>query len=85
MEVSFEVIRGLDDMLMIDIASAPQDVREKYGKDMTDESYFAHLFKDGPMLCGQTCAYLATGRGKELRGLFLGKCCKSLDLFVQLC
>ncbi|OAK99671.1 NAD(P)-binding protein [Phaeosphaeriaceae sp. SRC1lsM3a] len=52
-------------------AGAPQDVREKYGGDMTDEAYFAHLFKDGPTLCGQTCAYLATGRGRELRGLFL--------------
>jgi hypothetical protein len=55
------------------IAGAPSDVKEKYG-DMTDEEYFKDLFKDGPTLCGQTCAYLATGRGKELRGLFLGKC-----------
>jgi hypothetical protein len=54
------------------VAGAPKDVKEKYG-DMTDEEYFKDLFKDGPTLCGQTCAYLATGRGKELRGLFLGK------------
>jgi hypothetical protein len=46
-------------------------VKEKYG-DMTDEEYFKDLFKDGPTLCGQTCAYLTTGKGKELRGLFLG-------------
>jgi hypothetical protein len=54
------------------VAGAPEDVKEKYG-DMTDEEYFKDLFKDGPTLCGQTCAYLATGRGKELRGLFLGR------------
>jgi hypothetical protein len=54
------------------VAGAAKDVKEKYG-DMTDEEYFKDLFKDGPTLCGQTCAYLATGRGKELRGLFLGK------------
>jgi NAD(P)-dependent dehydrogenase (short-subunit alcohol dehydrogenase family) len=54
-------------------AGAAKDVKEKYG-DITDEEFFKHLFKDGPTLCGQTCAFLASGRGKELRGLFLGKC-----------
>jgi hypothetical protein len=52
-------------------AGAPSDVKEKYG-DITDEEFFKHLFKDGPSLCGQTCAWLASGRGTELRGLFLG-------------
>ncbi|KAL5118333.1 hypothetical protein ACEQ8H_003682 [Pleosporales sp. CAS-2024a] len=51
-------------------AGAPSDVKAKYG-DITDEDYFEHLFKDGPSLCGQTCAWLASGQGKELRGLFL--------------
>ncbi|KAH8730338.1 short chain dehydrogenase/reductase-like protein SDR [Phaeosphaeriaceae sp. PMI808] len=51
-------------------AGAAIDVKEKYG-DITDEEFFKDLFKDGPALCGQTCAYLATGRGKELRGLYL--------------
>ncbi|KAF2027848.1 short chain dehydrogenase/reductase-like protein SDR [Setomelanomma holmii] len=51
-------------------AAAASDVKEKYG-DITDEEFFKHLFKDGPSLCGQTCAWLATGRGKELRGFFL--------------
>jgi hypothetical protein len=51
---------------------------------MTDEEYFKDLFKDGPTLCGQTCAYLASGRGKELRGLFLGEClCTSKHKFVN--
>lgn len=51
-------------------AGAPEDVKKKYG-DLTDEEFFKHLFKDGPSLCGQTCAWLASGQGKELRGLFL--------------
>lgn len=45
---------------------------EKYG-DVRDEKFFMELFKDEPALCGQTCAWLATGRGKELRGLYLGE------------
>ncbi|KAH6875264.1 hypothetical protein BKA58DRAFT_334458 [Alternaria rosae] len=51
-------------------AGAPDDVKQKYG-DITDEEFFKDLFKDGPSLCGQTCAWLASGKGKELRGLFL--------------
>ncbi|KAF1835115.1 NAD(P)-binding protein [Decorospora gaudefroyi] len=51
-------------------AGAAEDVKKKYG-DITDEEFYKHLFKDGPPLCGQTCAWLATGQGKELRGLFL--------------
>jgi hypothetical protein len=42
------------------------------------------LFKDAPTLCGQTCAYLATGRGKELRGLFLGEYMTSKVLELKL-
>lgn len=51
---------------------AAEDVKKKYG-DITDEAYYQDLFKDGPSLCGQTCAWLASGQGKELRGLFLGE------------
>ncbi|USP76657.1 hypothetical protein yc1106_03931 [Curvularia clavata] len=51
-------------------AGAAEDVKKKYG-DLTDEEFYKHLFKDSPSLCGQTCAWLATGQGKELRGLFL--------------
>ncbi|KAF2642396.1 NAD(P)-binding protein [Massarina eburnea CBS 473.64] len=51
-------------------AGADEDVRAKYG-DIRDEEFFKTLFKDGPDLCGQTCAWLATGQGKELRGLYL--------------
>jgi hypothetical protein len=46
-------------------------VKRKYG-DITDEEYYKDLFKDEPTLCGQTCAWLATGQGKELRGFYLG-------------
>ncbi|KAF1937544.1 NAD(P)-binding protein [Clathrospora elynae] len=49
---------------------AADDVKKKYG-DITDEEFYKDLFKDEPPLCGQMCAWLATGQGKELRGLFL--------------
>lgn len=57
-------------------AGAAQDVKEKYG-DIHDEAFFDQLFVDPPELCGQTCAWLATGQGKELRGLFIGEYCAS--------
>ncbi|KAF2004911.1 NAD(P)-binding protein [Amniculicola lignicola CBS 123094] len=50
--------------------AAKQDVLDKYG-DVRDEAFFMELFKDTPALCGQTCAFLASGRGKDLRGLYL--------------
>jgi NAD(P)-dependent dehydrogenase (short-subunit alcohol dehydrogenase family) len=50
--------------------AAKQDVRDKYG-DPRDESFFMTLFKDPPALCGQTCAFLASGRGIDLRGFYL--------------
>jgi hypothetical protein len=53
------------------LAGSASDVKEKYG-DITDEEFYKDLFKDGPPLCGQTCAWLATGRGKELRGFYIG-------------
>ncbi|KAL1612288.1 hypothetical protein SLS60_000512 [Paraconiothyrium brasiliense] len=53
-------------------SGAPKDVQEKYGNPK-DEEYFKGLFKDPPILCGQTCAWLATGEGKDLRGLYIGK------------
>jgi hypothetical protein len=60
------------------IASASKDVLEKYG-NVKDEKFFKELFKDSPDLCGQTCAWLVTGQGKELRGLYLGKYISSRD------
>ncbi|KAF2471623.1 NAD(P)-binding protein [Lindgomyces ingoldianus] len=51
-------------------SAAKKDVLEKYG-DVRDEKFFMELFKDPPALCGQTCAFLASGRGKDLRGLYL--------------
>ncbi|KAH7084756.1 short chain dehydrogenase/reductase-like protein SDR [Paraphoma chrysanthemicola] len=51
-------------------SGSAKDVKDKYG-DITDEEFYKDLFKDGPPLCGQTCAWLATGRGKELRGFFI--------------
>jgi len=52
------------------VAETAPDVKEKYGI-VKDEAFYKDLFKDGPELCGQTCAFLASGRGKELRGLYL--------------
>lgn len=54
----------------MNIAATGDDVTEKYGI-VKDESFYKHLFKDDPSLCGQTCAFLSTGKGKELRGLYL--------------
>lgn len=51
-------------------AAAP-DVKAKYGDATRDEATFKSLFKDPPVLCGQTCAFLASGKGKELRGLYI--------------
>ena len=31
---------------------------------------FKSLFKDSPELCGATCAYLASGKAKELKGMY---------------
>jgi hypothetical protein len=62
-------------------ASARQDVLDKYG-DPRDEKSFQALFKDDPSLCGQTCAFLASGRGKELRGLYLD-CRQDVGLLLE--
>lgn len=51
-------------------AAAP-DVKAKYGDATRDEAFFKSLFKDPPVLCGQTCAFLGSGKGKELRGLYI--------------
>lgn len=80
-EFSSWALKG--DVTNIMVAGAASDVKDKYG-DITDEEFFKDLFKDGPTLCGQTCAYLATGRGKELRGLFLGGYF-DLGTFLVLC
>ena len=52
------------------IAEAAPDVKEKYGV-VKDEAFYNDLFKDTPELCGQTCAFLASGIGTGLRGLYL--------------
>jgi len=51
-------------------AETAPDVKEKYG--ITKEgAAFEDLFKDTPELCGQTCAFLTSGKGKELRGFYV--------------
>ncbi len=43
---------------------------EKYPSLTQHGTDFQSLFKDPPELCGATCAYLATGKAKEIRGLY---------------
>jgi NAD(P)-dependent dehydrogenase (short-subunit alcohol dehydrogenase family) len=62
-------------------SGAGEDVLAKYG-DVRDEASFMELFKDGPELCGQTCAWLATGRGRELRGLYLD-CRQNVEVLLE--
>ena len=50
-------------------AHAP-DVLEKYPDMFEKREEFMKLFKDPPILCGQTCAYLATGKAKEIKGMY---------------
>ncbi|KAK5065124.1 hypothetical protein LTR84_000960 [Exophiala bonariae] len=38
------------------------------GTTLEVQKEIRHIFKDGPELCGNTVAYLASGRAKELRG-----------------
>ncbi|KAJ4357698.1 uncharacterized protein N0V89_002274 [Didymosphaeria variabile] len=70
-EVNFKGVRLLLNLYLFK-TGAPKDVQEKYGSPK-DEEYFKGLFKDPPILCGQTCAWLATGQGKDLRGLYIGE------------
>jgi NAD(P)-dependent dehydrogenase (short-subunit alcohol dehydrogenase family) len=51
-------------------AETAPDVKEKYG--ITKEgAAFEDLFKDTPELCGQACASLASGKGKDLRVFYV--------------
>ncbi len=50
-------------------AHAP-DVLAKYPDMFEKREEIKKLFKDPATLCGQTCAYLATGKAKELRGMY---------------
>ena len=43
---------------------------EKYPSLISHGTDFSSLFKDPPELCGATCAYLASGKAKELRGMY---------------
>ncbi|KAH0830901.1 hypothetical protein AYO21_11547 [Fonsecaea monophora] len=46
------------------------EILEKYPSLEQQRTKFHALFKDPPELCGATCAYLASGRAKELRGMY---------------
>lgn len=58
-------------------------MQEKYGNPR-DEAFYKELFKDAPVLCGQVCAWLATGEGKDLRGMYLGEYISSLAPHVSI-
>jgi hypothetical protein len=54
---------------MSDAGPSPE-IEAKYGSG-AKEVPLKDLLKDSPTLCGQTCAWLTTGAGLELRGLYL--------------
>lgn len=43
---------------------------EQYPDIVEQRKNFTNLFKDSPELCGATCAFMATGRAKALRGMY---------------
>ena len=51
-------------------AHSQQDVIEQHPELTEASKEFVKLFKDPPELCGQTCAYLASGQAKEIRGCY---------------
>lgn len=46
------------------------DIKEKYPDTAAAWAKFHNLFKVQPDVCGQTCAFLAAGRGKMLKGRY---------------
>lgn len=46
------------------------DVAQAYPQEVEKWSRFHKLFKCPPAQCGQTCAFLAAGKGKVLRGKY---------------
>ncbi|KAJ4509691.1 hypothetical protein HRR83_006995 [Exophiala dermatitidis] len=46
------------------------ELLERYPQLTQHGTDFKSLFKDPPELCGATCAYLATGKAKEIRGMY---------------
>ncbi|KIV79817.1 hypothetical protein PV11_07362 [Exophiala sideris] len=49
----------------------PADVAQRYPEAEKTMKQFLTYLKTDPGLCAMTCAYLAAGRGKELRGMYL--------------
>jgi hypothetical protein len=68
-QVSRSVI--LQTCLTIGLASHDPKVFEENPAMKAIQSEIAKLFVDPPELCGNTCAYLATGKAKELSGLYI--------------
>ncbi|CZR67967.1 uncharacterized protein PAC_17866 [Phialocephala subalpina] len=69
-EIQFYALHPGGVLTAMGSSATANDVVEKYGI-VKDEAFYKDLFKDDPSLCGQTCAWLSTGKGKELRGLYL--------------
>jgi len=51
-------------------AELQPEILNKYPALSRNRTDFKSLFKDPPELCGATCAYLATGKAKEIRGMY---------------
>lgn len=46
------------------------EIAEKYPQLFEAAEDLKKIFRDPPELCAQTCAYLASGQAKELRGCY---------------
>jgi hypothetical protein len=53
------------------IAELRPEILEKYPSLLQTTPDFKNLFKDPPELCGAVVAYLAAGKAKELRGMYV--------------
>ncbi|KAH0847325.1 hypothetical protein FOPE_00700 [Fonsecaea pedrosoi] len=52
-------------------SNSDPDVVAKYPRLDRSRPAFQALFKDKPELCAHTCAYISTGKAKDLRGLYI--------------
>ncbi|EXJ95922.1 hypothetical protein A1O1_01047, partial [Capronia coronata CBS 617.96] len=55
------------------------ELLERYPQLSRHGTDFKDLFKYPPELCGATCVYLATGKAKEMRGMYFD-CREDIEL-----
>ncbi|KAK4939069.1 hypothetical protein LTR10_020554 [Elasticomyces elasticus] len=64
-------VPGSEEGLQYQSAGFPADVAQRYPEAEKTMKQFLTYLRTDPGLCAMTCAYLATGRGKQLRGMYL--------------